>query len=61
MENENKKCYSLCNYTILTAAAKMTSSQVIVMNLVITIIGVVLACFVNMRYGTLLKNVNVES
>lgn len=51
---------SLCNYTILTAA-KMTSSQVIVMNLVITIIGVVLACFVNMRYGTLLKNVNVES
>ena len=51
---------SLCNYTILTAAAKMTSSQVIVMNLVITIIGVVLALFVNMRYGTLLKNVDAE-
>ena len=47
---------SLCNYTILTAAAKMTSSQVIVMNIVITVIGVLLAVFVNARYGVLLKN-----
>ncbi len=47
---------SLCNYTILSAAAKMTSTQVITMNIVITVIGVLLALFVNMRYGTLLKN-----
>lgn len=47
---------SLCNYTILTAAAKMTSTQVITMNIVITVIGVLLALFVNIRYGTLLKN-----
>ena len=47
---------SLCNYTILTAAAKMTSSQVIIMNIVITVIGVLLAVFVNARYGVLLEN-----
>lgn len=47
---------SLCNYTILTAAAKMSSSGVIIMNIVITIIGVLLALFVNLRYGKLLKN-----
>lgn len=47
---------SLCNYTILTAAVKMTSSQVIIMNIVITVIGVLLAVFVNARYGVLLKN-----
>ncbi|MCI6858923.1 MAG: MFS transporter [Eubacterium sp.] len=46
---------SLCNYTILTAAAKMTSTQVILMNIVITVIGVGLAIFVNLRYGTLLQ------
>ncbi len=44
---------SLCNYTILTAAAKMTSTDVIVMNIVITVIGVLLAVFVNARYGLL--------
>ena len=43
---------SLCNYTILSAAAKM--SAVILMNVVITVIGVVLALFVNLRYGKLL-------
>lgn len=48
---------SLCNYTILTAAAKMTSTQVITMNIIITVLGVLLALFVNIRYGTLLKNV----
>lgn len=47
---------SLCNYTILSAASKMTSTGVIVMNIVITVIGVLLAVFVNIRYGTLLKN-----
>lgn len=47
---------SLCNYTILSAASKMTATGVIMMNIVITIIGVVLAVFVNARYGTLLKN-----
>ena len=46
---------SLCNYTILTAASKMTATNVIVMNIVITVIGVLLAVFVNVRYGVLLK------
>lgn len=52
---------SLCNYTILTAAAKMTSTDVIVMNIVITVIGVLLAVFVNARYGVLLKNAEEAS
>ena len=47
---------SLCNYTILSAASKMTAMNVIIMNLVITVIGVLLAVFVNVRYGTLLEN-----
>lgn len=47
---------SLCNYTILSAASKMTATGVIMMNIVITVMGVVLAVFVNARYGTLLKN-----
>ena len=45
---------SLCNYTILSAAAKMSSMQVIMMNIVITVIGVLLAVFVNVRYASLL-------
>lgn len=45
---------SLCNYTILSAAAKMSTTAVILMNVVITVIGVVLALFVNLRYGKLL-------
>lgn len=45
---------SLCNYTILSAAAKMSSMQVIMMNIVITVIGVLLAVFVNVGYGSLL-------
>lgn len=45
---------SLCNYTILSAAAKMSATAVILMNVVITLIGVVLALFVNLRYGKLL-------
>lgn len=49
---------SLCNYTILSAASKMTATNVIVMNLVITVIGVLLALFVNVRYGKLVENVD---
>jgi predicted MFS family arabinose efflux permease len=45
---------SLCNYTILSAASKMTAQGVIVMNMVITLIGVLLALFVNARYGKLI-------
>ena len=45
---------SLCNYTILSAAAKMSTTAVVLMNVVITVIGVVLALFVNLRYGKLL-------
>ena len=52
---------SLCNYTILTAAAKMTSTNVIMMNIVITAIGILLALFVNVRYGVLLKNAEEAS
>ena len=46
---------SLCNYTILSVASKMTAMNVIIMNLAITLIGVALAIFVNVRYGTLLE------
>ena len=52
---------SLCNYTILTAAAKMTSTSVIMMNIVISAIGILLARFVNVRYGVLLKNAEEAS
>lgn len=48
---------SLCNYTILSAAAKMSATAVILMNVVITVIGVVLALFVNLRYGKLLARI----
>lgn len=51
---------SLCNYTILSAAAKMSSTAVIMMNIVITVIGVLLAVFVNVRYKALLENVKVS-
>ncbi len=46
---------SLCNYTILSAASKMTAMNVIIMNLAITLIGIAFAIFVNVRYGTLLE------
>ncbi len=46
---------SISNYTILSAAGKMSAPSVMMMNIVITAIGVVLALFVNLRYGTLLK------
>lgn len=46
---------SLCNYTILSLAANMSSTAVIVMNIFITVIGVLLALFVNLRYGKLVN------
>lgn len=45
---------SLCNYTILSAAAGMSPAAVMMMNLVITAIGVVLGLFVNMRYSKMI-------
>lgn len=44
---------SLCNYTILTAAANMTPAGVMTMNIVLTAIGVLLGLFINLRYGKL--------
>lgn len=46
---------SLCNYTILTAASKMTPSGVMTMNIVLTAIGVLLGVFVNLRYAKMLE------
>lgn len=46
---------SLCNYTILTAAASMTPSGVMVMNIVLTAVGVALGLFVNMRYSHMME------
>ena len=39
----------------------MTSTNVIMMNIVITAIGILLALFVNVRYGVLLKNAEEAS
>lgn len=46
---------SLCNYTILSAASGMTPSGVMIMNIVLTAIGVALGLFVNIRYAIMLK------
>lgn len=46
---------SLCNYTILTAAAGMTPSGVMTMNIVLTVIGVLLGIFVNKNYSKMLE------
>ena len=40
----------------MNEAAKMQPSQVMVMNIVLTAVGVALGLFVNVRYGVLLKN-----
>ena len=45
---------SLCNYTLLTAAASMTPSGVMTMNIVLTAAGVLLGVFVNMNYSKML-------
>lgn len=44
---------SLSNYTILSLAGTMTSAQILLMNIVITLIGVLLAFFVNARFAKL--------
>lgn len=46
---------SLCNYTILTAAAAMTPSAVMTMNIVLTVIGLLLGIFVNKNYSKMLE------
>ena len=51
---------SLCNYTILTAAASMTPSGVMIMNIVLTGIGVLLGVFVNMNYNKMLAAAESE-
>lgn len=45
---------SLCNYTILTAASKMTPSAVMTMNIILTAVGVILGIYVNVRYKKML-------
>lgn len=52
---------SLCNYTILTAASKMTPSAVMVMNIVLTGIGVALGLFVNLRYEKMVALADSEN
>ena len=49
---------SLCNYTILTAASKMTPSAVMTMNIILTTIGVVLGIYVNVRYKKMVELAN---
>lgn len=46
---------SLCNYTILTAASKMTPAGVMTMNIVLTAIGVALGVYVNLRYSKMVE------
>ena len=45
---------SLCNYTLLTAASSMTPTGVMIMNIVLTAVGVLLGVFVNMNYNKML-------
>ena len=52
---------SLCNYTILTAASKMQPAQVMVMNIVLTAIGVLLGLFVNIRYAKMVEQAEAEN
>ena len=52
---------SLCNYTILTAASKMQPEQVMVMNIVLTAVGVLLGLFVNIRYAKMVEQAEAEN
>ena len=52
---------SLCNYTILTAASKMQPSQVMIMNIVLTAVGVVLGLYVNIRYKKMVALAEAEN
>lgn len=49
---------SLCNYTILTAASKIAPSQVMLMNIVLTAVGVALGLFVNLHYKKMVELAN---
>lgn len=51
---------SLCNYTLLTAASGMTPSGVMVMNMVLTLIGVLLGLYVNLRYAKMVELANQD-
>ena len=52
---------SLCNYTILTAASKMQPSQVMIMNIVLTAVGVALGLYVNIRYKKMVALAEAEN
>ena len=52
---------SLCNYTLLTAASKMQPSQVMLMNIILTGVGVVLGLYVNLRYTKMVEYANEEN
>ena len=52
---------SLCNYTILTAASKMQPSQVMLMNIILTGVGVVLGLYVNLRYTKMVEYASEEN
>ena len=41
---------SLSNYTILSLAGTMDKADILLMNIGITVVGVLLALFVNVRY-----------
>lgn len=47
---------SLCNYTLLLVASGMTPANVMLMNIVVTFVGVGLGLFVNLRYTKLLES-----
>lgn len=49
---------SLCNYTLLSAASGMTPSAVMIMNIIVTGIGVLLGLYVNLRYKNRMQNTN---
>lgn len=46
---------SLCNYTLLTAASSMSPKGVMIMNIILTTIGVLLGLYVNMNYEKLIS------
>ena len=47
---------SLCNYTLLTAAGGMSAKGVMIMNVILTSIGLLLGLYVNLRYQNLLNH-----
>lgn len=51
---------SLCNYTLLTAASAMTPSGVMIMNIVLTVVGVLLGLYVNINYEKLVSKAKVD-